>query len=87
MNTFKKSMIAILTIATVSGANISTAQAGKWWKKPLVTGIGVGVGLGVTSAIINHNRPRYVERNCWNERVTYRNSYGEYFTKIERVCD
>lgn len=86
MNVFKKSVIAVLTVATLTGASVSTAQAGKWWKKPLVTGIGVGVGLGVTSAIINNNRPRYVTRDCWNEKVTYRNSYGEYYTRIERVC-
>jgi hypothetical protein len=61
MNTFKKTVIAIATLATVSSMTVSAAQAGNnWWKKPLAQGIGVGVGLGIVGAIANANRPTVV---------------------------
>jgi len=61
MNTFKKTVIAVATLATVSSVTVSAAHAGNnWWKKPLAQGIGVGVGLGIVSAIANNNRPTVV---------------------------
>lgn len=88
MNNFKKAMVAVLTVATLAGATVAPAHAGKWWKKPLATGVGVGIGLGIVGAV---TRPRhgtvYVERECWDERVTFINEYGDRRVRYERVCN
>ncbi len=74
MNTFKKSVIAIATLATVSSMTVSAAHAGNnWWKKPLAQGIGVGVGLGIVGAIVNNNRPNtvVVHQPAFHQPVVY----------------
>lgn len=75
MNTFKKTVIAIATIATVSSMTVSAANAGsKWWKKPLAQGIGVGVGIGIVNAIANSNRPNTIvvqQQPTYNPPVVY----------------
>lgn len=92
MNTFKKSIVAILAVATVSGATVSTAHAGgKWWKKGLATGVGVGLGLGIAGAL---TRPRgetiYVQQPayqpaCYWQPQTFYGPYGPY-TKNVKYC-
>ncbi|MGB7288042.1 MAG: hypothetical protein WBC71_14025 [Salaquimonas sp.] len=53
MNGFKKSVIALATIATLSATAIAPAHAGsKHWKRGLAAGVGVGVGLGIAGALL-----------------------------------
>lgn len=59
MNAFKKSVIALATIATLATAAAVPAQASsKHWKRGLAAGVGVGVGLGIAGALL-HQRPRH----------------------------
>ncbi|MGB7335809.1 MAG: hypothetical protein WBD01_08470, partial [Salaquimonas sp.] len=52
MYTFKKSVIAIATVATLAVAAAAPAHAGsKHWKNGLAAGVGVGVGLGIAGAL------------------------------------
>ncbi len=61
MNAFKKSVIALATIATLATAAAVPAQAGsKHWKRGLAAGVGVGVGLGIAGALLHQPRHRTV---------------------------
>ena len=87
MNTFKKTAIAALTIATVSattmGASVSSAQAGNKFVKGLIAGAIVG-GI-VTHAARSHGHGYY--RECWYETRKRWDEYGHpYYVKV-KLCD
>lgn len=79
MNTFKKTVLAVAAASTLAIAAAAPAHAGpNWWKKPLVQGIGFGVGLGVTSAILQP-RPQtiVVQAQPVCGQYPVRNVYGQ----------
>jgi len=82
MTNFKKTAIAIATIATLAVAAAAPAQAGsKHWKKGIGAGIGLGVGLGIAGAILNSGRPQTVvvhQPRCWTQQQKVYNQYGQF---------
>lgn len=81
MNTFKKTVIAVATIATIAVAAAAPAQAGsKHWKHGIGAGIGLGVGLGIAGAIINGGpRTVYVHQpRCFVQRQAVYNQWGQF---------
>ncbi|MGB7288043.1 MAG: hypothetical protein WBC71_14030 [Salaquimonas sp.] len=94
MNTFKKSVIAIATIATLAIAATAPAQAGsKHWKNGLAAGVGVGVGLGIAGALFNGTRQRqstvYVTQQpvCYNQTQQYYDQFGILRARTVQVCN
>lgn len=92
MNTFKKTVIALATVAALASTAVAPANAGsKNFARGLGAGIGVGVGLGIAGAIFNGTRqnqstvyvqqqPTYVVRQpvCqWQKQPVY-NQYGNF---------
>lgn len=93
MNTMKKSIIAIATLAVVSSAFVSTASAGNYWKKPLVNGLGIGVGMGIVGALTRPRphavvlqQPSYVHCGYQNRFVGY-DGYGRQMYQRVQVCN
>jgi len=64
MNNFRKSVIAVATIATLAITAAAPAQASsKHWKRGIGAGIGIGVGLGIAGALLHNNHRRvYVQQ-------------------------
>lgn len=91
MTSFKKTVIAFATIATLAASTAAPAYAGsKSFKKGIGAGIGLGVGLGIAGAILNGTRqnqstvyvqqPTVVVRQpvCrWANQPVY-DQYGNY---------
>ena len=96
MNTFKKTVIAVATIATIAVAAAAPAQAGsKHWKHGIGAGIGLGVGLAIAGAILN-NQPRtvYVQQptyvvqpTCYYQQRQFVDAYGVIRIKNVQVCN
>lgn len=89
MNTFKKSVLAIATVSTLALAAAAPAQAGpNWWKKPLAQGIGFGVGLGITNAILQPRpQPTYVvQQRCFYQQRQVINQWGQVSYQNVQVC-
>jgi hypothetical protein len=70
MNAFKKSVIALATIATLATAAAPAYAGSKHWKRGLAAGVGVGVGLGIAGALL-HQRPRHQSRHHYVQQPTY----------------
>jgi len=88
MNTFKKTVIAIATVSTVAVAAAAPAHAGNKWKKPFVKGLGFGVGLGITSAILAP-RPQTVvvaQPVCTTHSQQYYDQYGILRVRYVQSC-
>lgn len=86
-------MIAIATLAVVSGTFISTANAGSKWKHSVANGIGLGVGIGIVSAItrpraqtVYVQQPTYVQCGYQNRFVGY-DGYGRQMFQRVQVCN
>lgn len=95
MNTFRKSVIAIATVATVAVAAAAPAQAGSKWKKGLAAGVGVGVGLGIAGAILGSRQrtvvvqqPTYVvQPTCYTTTQQYYDQYGILRARTVQHCN
>jgi hypothetical protein len=101
MNTFKKSVIAFATVATLAATAVAPAHAkSKNWQKGIGAGIGLGVGLGIAGALLNGTRqnqstvyvqqPTVVVRQpvCrWQNQPLY-DQYGNYAgSQNVQVCN
>lgn len=81
------------TLAVVSGTFVTAANAGNKWKKPLVNGIGIGVGLGIISALsrprvqtVYVQQPTYVHCGYQNRFIGY-DAYGRQMYQPVRICN
>lgn len=86
-------MIAITTLAVVSGTLVSTANAGNKWKNPLVKGLGIGVGIGIVGALtrprahtVYVQQPTYVQCGYQNRFIGY-DGYGRRLYSQVQVCN
>lgn len=93
MSTVKKCMIAIATLAVVSGTFVPAANAGNKWKNPIVHGIGIGVGLGIIGALsrprvqtVYVQQPAYVHCGYQNNFIGY-DAYGRQMYQQVQVCN
>jgi hypothetical protein len=91
MNRMKKTVLALATLTTVAIAAAAPAQANHW-KKPFVQGLGFGVGLGITSAILSPKpqtivvqQPGYVGGCTWQQQQYY-DAYGVLRIRNVQVC-
>ncbi len=90
MNTFKKTVLAVVTVSAMAVAMAGPAQAKhKHWKHGLGAGIGIGVGLGIAGALLTPREPTYVvERRCYRSKEPLYNSYGQVVSyQVVRVCN
>ena len=84
MNTFKKSIIALVTLTALTSVSVTTANANHW-KKPFIGGLGVGVGFGIVNAILQpKSQTVYVQQQptCTVQYQTVYGPYGPYQQKV-----
>lgn len=93
MNTIKKSIIAIATLAVVSSTFVSVTNAGNHWQRPLVNGLGIGVGLGIVGALSRPHgqtvvlqQPSYAHCGYQNRFVGY-DGYGRQMYQRVQICN
>ena len=89
MNTFKKTAVAALAIATVTASSMavttSSAQAGNKFVKGFVAGaIGAAIIGGIAHAN-SHKGGHY--GSCWYEDEKRWNKYGEVYWVRVKYCD
>ena len=79
MNTFKKSILAIVAASTVAFTAAPAAYAGNNWQKPFVKGLGQGVGFGLGFGVINAlskpAQPTYVQCSYYQQPI--HNQWGQ----------
>jgi hypothetical protein len=92
MNRMKKSALALAAASTLAIAATAPAHAGNHWKKPFVQGLGFGVGLGITSAILAPKpqtvvvqQPGYYGGCGWQQQQYY-DAYGVLRIRNVQVC-
>jgi len=89
----KKSAIALVAVAVVTSGSIAAttgqAHAGK---KHFGKALAVGIGTAIVLGAIHRNSDIDVrldddDEDCWTERRTFRDRWGDRYTRHVRICD